>query len=65
MYLYLFQSISPGLVETEILSKDLYELMKKDPEYSALTPRDISDAVIYVLSTPPNCQVREVLITIV
>lgn len=53
-----FQSISPGLVQTEITPYDLLDTLRKNPEYSELRVEDISDAAIYVLSTPPNCEVR-------
>jgi NADP-dependent 3-hydroxy acid dehydrogenase YdfG len=55
----LFQSISPGLVDTELLragttSLDAEELFNRLP---SLKPSDIADAVMYVLSTPCNVQV--------
>ena len=57
--LSLFQSISPGLVDTELLrvgatSLDAEELFNRLP---SLKPSDIADAVKYVLSTPCNVQV--------
>jgi NADP-dependent 3-hydroxy acid dehydrogenase YdfG len=55
----LFQSISPGLVDTELLragakSLDPEELFTRLP---SLKPSDVADAVVYVLSTPSNVQV--------
>lgn len=49
-------SISPGLVATHIagnLAEDQIVLM----------PKDIADAVLYVLSTPPNVNISELTIT--
>lgn len=57
--IYIFQSISPGLVETEIIPEERLNLMKKNPEYAALRSEDIADGAIYILSTPPYCQVRK------
>lgn len=48
-----FQSISPGAVETEILTPQLAESLKD----CMLKSEDISAAVMYVLGTPPNVQV--------
>lgn len=45
------------MVETELVGEEMWEGLKMDPEYSALKAKDIADAVMYVLSTPPNCQV--------
>lgn len=45
-------------METEIVSEEVMANLRKDPEYSALKPEDIAEAVKYVLSTPPNCQVN-------
>jgi NADP+-dependent farnesol dehydrogenase len=46
------QSLSPGLVKTEMVS-DWF--LGKLPY---LNPEDIADAVLYVLGTPPHVQVR-------
>ncbi|GFG32642.1 hypothetical protein Cfor_04747, partial [Coptotermes formosanus] len=51
-------SISPGLVDTELLragakSLDPEELFTRLP---SLKPSDVADAVVYVLSTPSNVQ---------
>ncbi|KAJ8932482.1 hypothetical protein NQ314_014627 [Rhamnusium bicolor] len=55
-------SLSPGLVNTEILSEEFKqsERFKKIIEgKQILDPVDIADGVIYVLSTPPHVQVNE------
>jgi hypothetical protein len=53
------QSVSPGAVLTEIaeasgIPKEIMEHYKNVPY---LNPKDIVDAVIYVLGTPPHVQV--------
>jgi short-subunit dehydrogenase len=53
------QSVSPGAVATEFAEasdyqRDLLEHMKEIP---FLQSKDIADAVIYVLGTPPHVQV--------
>ena len=58
-FVFFFQSISPGLVDTELLrtgakSLDPEELFSRLP---SLKPSDIADAVLYVLSTPSHVQV--------
>jgi hypothetical protein len=50
----MLQSLSPGLVETEMAPK---EFMKKSP---SLKPEDIAPGVLYVLGSPPHVQVRAV-----
>ena len=58
-----FQTIGPGIVQTEILPAGGYELPggQSLDEYYASIPnlkcQDISDAIIYVLGTPPHVQV--------
>ncbi|XP_028138593.2 farnesol dehydrogenase [Diabrotica virgifera virgifera] len=55
-------SISPGLVETEMVDEvknsDYFEQLKN----SILKPEDIADGVLYVLSTPPHVQIHELMI---
>ena len=46
-----FQSVSPGLVETELPPKEYFETMP------TLEPKDIANGVLYVLGTPPHVQV--------
>lgn len=50
-------SISPGVVATPIYFDPEY--LKKTPH---LVPGDISDALLYVLGTPPHVQVHEMII---
>ncbi|XP_039752273.1 farnesol dehydrogenase-like [Pararge aegeria] len=45
-------SISPGLVRTEMT-------ITHDPEQPILEPGDIADAILYVISTPPNVNISE------
>lgn len=56
-----FKSISPGLVESELIDAAGFTA---DPKIKAqietlpvLKSNDIAEAVIYVLSTPPHVQV--------
>ncbi|KAJ8943899.1 hypothetical protein NQ318_019507 [Aromia moschata] len=58
-------SISPGLVETDIIPPQMketenYKNMIK--EKIILPPEDIADGVIYALSTPPHVQIQELTI---
>lgn len=46
-----FQSLSPGLVATDLASS------LTDGTRPALAPKDIADAVMYVLSTPEHVNV--------
>ncbi|CAK1590550.1 unnamed protein product [Parnassius mnemosyne] len=50
-------SISPGLVNTKIVDKNVI-----GAEVPMLQPTDIADAVLYVLSTPPNVNISELTI---
>nr|XP_054112086.1 dehydrogenase/reductase SDR family member 11 isoform X4 [Callithrix jacchus] len=60
----LAQCISPGVVETQFA----FRLHDKDPEKAAATyehmkclqPEDVTEAVIYVLSTPPHVQIGDI-----
>lgn len=52
------QSISPGTVKTEIFTERALEFLKDMPMLEA---EDISDAVMYVLGTPPHVQVNHFL----
>nr|CAD7260258.1 unnamed protein product [Timema shepardi] len=55
-------SISPGLVETEfsknIRGPDGYKVYKENP---VLQAKDIADAVVYTLGTPPHVQVANII----
>lgn len=46
------QSISPGLVKTEMVPEEWSRM-----DIPMLNPGDVSAAVIYVLGTPPHVQV--------
>ncbi|XP_023723999.1 farnesol dehydrogenase-like [Cryptotermes secundus] len=57
-------SVSPGAVRTEFpeasdFTGDILEFLKEIP---FLQPKDIADAVIYILGTPPHVQVHELTI---
>lgn len=61
-------SICPGMVHTEIMVAGGYELpdgLSIDEFYASmphLKCQDISDAIIYVLGTPPHVQVHDLII---
>lgn len=52
------KSISPGAVKTEIFTEDQLEGFEKAAA-PFLNPSDISDAILYVLGTPPHVQVNQ------
>ncbi len=56
--------ISPGLVETEFLriAQDAGPDEKIEYKLPRLQPRDIADAVLYILSTPPTVQISDIII---
>jgi NADP+-dependent farnesol dehydrogenase len=62
----IFQSLSPGVVKTEIMStvtsmpKEAIEAMMKSLPF--LESKDIADAVVYLLGTPQNVLVTELTI---
>jgi NADP+-dependent farnesol dehydrogenase len=58
-----FQSVSPGVVETEAMEASEFpkDMMKNFKDIPSLISKDIADAVIYVLGTPPHVQVGTVL----
>lgn len=50
-----FQSISPGLVDTELLTKATdHEMVKFMPK---LQPEDVADALKYIITRPQNVNV--------
>lgn len=57
--LQFLQSISPGAVDTEIFTPEAKKLLSQDPQFTLLKTGDIVNAVVYVLSTPPHCQVSK------
>lgn len=56
--IFFVQSISPGVVKTEIFTPEMVEFLQ-DP---MLNSEDISAAVLYVLGTPPHVQVHDLTI---
>lgn len=65
----MFQSISPGLVATELLKAN-YEATGCKPTVDAeeersrplLNPKDVADAVIYALAAPAHVQIHDIII---
>lgn len=52
-------SISPGLVESDIVASDANELIKYMPR---LKPEDVASAVIFAISQPEHVQVHEIML---
>lgn len=52
------QSISPGMVDTEIVPDHVRAVVGE----TMLRSEDISQAVLFTLATPPNMQVHEMII---
>ncbi|GAB0095070.1 hypothetical protein DMENIID0001_104030 [Sergentomyia squamirostris] len=50
-------SVSPGLVKTEILSDEAFEMIG-----TYLESEDVSQSVLHVLGTPPHVQIHELII---
>lgn len=56
-YFHYLQSISPGAVKTEIFTEPQLNAFEEN-NFPLLNPSDISNAVLYVLGTPPHMQVN-------
>uniref|UniRef100_A0A1B0CSZ2 Dehydrogenase n=2 Tax=Lutzomyia longipalpis TaxID=7200 RepID=A0A1B0CSZ2_LUTLO len=54
-----FSSVSPGVVATEFFDETTLKSLQHFPH---LLPSDISQAVLYILSTPPHVNIQDVLI---
>ena len=56
--------LSPGLVETDLAVKSLGPEAAKEFYASrrCLQPKDLADAVVYILSAPPHAQVTKLII---
>jgi NADP-dependent 3-hydroxy acid dehydrogenase YdfG len=57
LYISLLQSISPGLVRTEMPPQKFLDILP------SLNPEDIADGVLYALGAPPHVQVCSTFIT--
>ncbi|KDR10164.1 dehydrogenase/reductase SDR family member 11-like [Zootermopsis nevadensis] len=58
-------SVSPGLVDTEMLRAGARKSLNTDELYArvpSLKPRDVADAVVYVLAAPPHVQIHELTV---
>lgn len=61
---YFTQSLSPGLVHTEIMEAGHMRTFTSRDIFNGnpcLHPQDIADAVLYILGTPPHVQVGATL----
>lgn len=54
--MYVLQNLSPGLVRTE-----LAEEATSAVDFKPLEPKDVADAVLYVVSTPSNVNVSIII----
>lgn len=62
---YRVSMVSPGLVETSFLKNMGYSQAQSDLAFGvarALQPKDVVDAVLYLLDTPDHVQVHDILI---
>lgn len=57
-----FQSISPGVVTTNLFNEIPEESYKKIYSTPSLKPQDIADTISYVLSTPQSITVSEITV---
>lgn len=57
-FFILLQSVSPGVVDTEILPDSIRAVIKDRMLHS----EDISQGVLYAIATPPHVQVHELTI---
>lgn len=59
------KSISPGMVASELLLTNNIEMTKEFTDVinasPMLNPADVADAIIYIVSTPPNVQVMTLI----
>lgn len=53
-----FQSISPGVVNTDIFEQGFQQLL--DPSAHILNPEDVSQSIMFALATPPHVQIHEI-----
>lgn len=56
-------NISPGIVQTDIFKTGGFG--DKLDQVPSLKPKDVSDMLIYIISTPPHVQVRDVIMEVV
>ncbi|PSN57064.1 hypothetical protein C0J52_01753 [Blattella germanica] len=58
-------SVSPGVVKTEFLQTSKFRSVTGDLLYKVhkfLEPKDIADAVLYAIGSPPHVQIHEIII---
>ncbi|XP_034484531.1 farnesol dehydrogenase [Drosophila innubila] len=53
-------TISPGIVDTDILPEQLQDVIKQ--HMPMLSSQDVADAVLWTIATPPNVQVHNITI---
>lgn len=56
--MFFLQSISPGFVDTDLLFDNVRQALGD----TLLQAQDVSNAVMYALSTPPHVQIHELII---
>lgn len=64
MLISILQCVSPGLTETEFLSRCLSPEIARSVYASTpcLSPINVADAVVYILQTPPTVHVKDILV---
>ncbi|TMW41437.1 hypothetical protein DOY81_013483, partial [Sarcophaga bullata] len=50
-------SVSPGLTATEIVPEEY-----RTGKYPIMQPEDVSQCIMFTLSTPPHVQIHEILV---
>ncbi|KAF7390939.1 hypothetical protein HZH66_009419 [Vespula vulgaris] len=55
-------SISPGLVSTNIMQANNFELNESYKSFPTLEPNDVANAIIYVIGTPQRVHITELII---
>ncbi|XP_018325787.1 farnesol dehydrogenase [Agrilus planipennis] len=58
-------SVSPGVVKTDFRRVAGYTPQNAEENFPGITSEEVADAIIYVLSTPPTVQIRELILTAV
>lgn len=58
-HVYLFQSISPGAVRTEMFDSAI-AILPQLKQMPALKAEDVADSIIHALTAPPHVEIHEI-----